>query len=372
MYAPPVRHGLHIPRSVPPSVAALVLAGIALVTWAAFMASSTSNESASVPEPAVDPAHVRSVAYSVPSSTHDEVWVRDIDKPASGRLLASFPVTLGLHLRGSASSTADMIAMARADLFGGGGRLVLLDSTTGASHEAQVPINYLTTFAWSRSGDRLAVAGPLRAVAGGSDQTAVLQFNPRTATAEELASFEGAREVAPVGYSFDGQRLFIVVVDQSGSALWEWSKQGLARRWVFSLGPTRDWSLSPDGTRLAFIDRLGAGERAYAGKVLTVATGTVRDTGAEANEYGSAWRPGAALPDFGGPGGTLALTDPAPGLYLIPMRFAPDGSSLAATVLARQADGETSREVEIVSADRRMRLSSEEGVEFLGWVRTTD
>src|SRR5690606_36709728 len=100
-----------------------------------------------------------------------------------------------------------------------------------------------------------------------------------------------------------GSRLFIVVVDNAGSSLWESRDGRLQKLTTFSPGPTRDWSLSPDGARLAFVDRLGVGARSYAGRTLTIASGAVTDAASTGNQLGAAWHPGRLTADFGGPDG---------------------------------------------------------------------
>jgi Tol biopolymer transport system component len=140
---------------------------------------------------------------------------------------------------------------------------------------------------------------------------------------------------------------------------------------VFSPGPTRDWSLSPDGARLAFVDRLGAAERRYAGRTLVIATGSVSDSPSQSDQLGAAWRPGSVVADFGGPGGTVRLTADAGQSYLMPVAWSPDGETLAATVYESGRDGnlQGGESVELVTPQQRLRISDVPGVRFLGWVQ---
>ena len=133
---------------------------------------------------------------------------------------------------------------------------------------------------------------------------------------------------------------------------------------------TRDWRLSPDGTRLAFIES-PVGDRSYAGRVLVVATGTVQNSQPAAEQIGASWRPGAVAPDFGGPGGSLQLQQPpAEGSYVIPIEWSPDGETLIATVLV-PADAPLdppAESTELVTASSRILLAEAPGARFLGWV----
>jgi Tol biopolymer transport system component len=167
-------------------------------------------------------------------------------------------------------------------------------------------------------------------------------------------------------------------VDPRGSNLY--SEQGGKSELVAEISPgrTRDWALSPDGSRLAFIDILSGGARAYVGRTLVIATGAITTLPAEKNHVGASWVPGSPLPSFGGPGGAWQLTDPAPdAAYLVPEDWSPDGSYLVATVYAETSD-RTSRPasaLELIKRESdgeestRLRFSDAQGAAFLGWVR---
>jgi hypothetical protein len=147
-------------------------------------------------------------------------------------------------------------------------------------------------------------------------------------------------------------------------------KDRLAR---FSAGPTAQWSLSPDGARLAFVDRVGLGTRTFAGRVLVLSTGVVTDVPARADQLGAAWRPGSVTPDFGGPGGSLQLSDPAAGDYVVPVGWSPDGTSLVAEIYRGDHDrAQEPPSLELVSPVHRQRLADEDGALFFGWVRNVD
>jgi hypothetical protein len=94
---------------------------------------------------------------------------------------------------------------------------------------------------------------------------------------------------------------------------------------------------------------------------------------ADKNQIGSVWQPGVEVPVFGGPGGQVVLSQPtAPGEYVVPVAYSPDGRTLAATVVAPGEDGTSvpSQSVELVTPSNRIPLV-EPGVKvtFLGWVQ---
>ena len=374
MYAPRTQQGFHVPKALKPIAFTMVAVGATVAIWAAFSARTTSNESAYVGAMLPDQASVRSVAYIVPRTGFDAVYVRPVDSAAEPRFIGSFPIILDLHIRGSVSPMADRAAILRADsIEGATARLTLMRVPSGDIVEAESGVDYASPLAWTPDGSVVAAVSSSRPAAG-KPSTSVLEFNAVTAASRQVARFEGALQAAPVGYSLDGSRLYIVVVDQSGSALWVAAGGRQERLSIFSPGPTSQWSLSPDGARLAFVARIGAGERTYAGKVLVLATGVVTDIASRSDQVGVAWRPGALLPDFGGPGGSLQLTDPATDGYVIPMRWSPDGRSLVAAVYGPTSAGSTASapSMELVSADRRVRLADDDGALFLGWVRNGD
>ncbi len=367
-----MRQGLH----VSPAFAPFLLAAGAMVAtvagWAIFMTRTTSNETRYAAVSPVAPESVRSVAYALSEGTEDVIYVRRADGSDAPRMLASFSSSfVDLDLRGSASPAADRLAVLRLSPTSDAGRLAFVLIPEGRVIEVEADFDYLSAIAWSNDGQRLALTRTDRGGSGPGRESVVSEVSAASGGVVEIGRFEGALQVVPVGYSVDGERVFVVVVDQSGSGLWtlERGRSRLLTR--FSAGPTRDWSLSPDATRLAFVDRLGVGERTYAGRILMIATEKVTNAAGGGNQIGAAWRPGAAIADFGGPDGSLALTEPSPGAYVLPLRWSPDGSTLVATVLVpgREAGEEATESVEIVTPTRRAPLSERGSARFLGFVR---
>jgi Tol biopolymer transport system component len=254
-------------------------------------------------------------------------------------------------------------------------RLSLVTLPGGETTTVEGSFDYLSTLAWSPDGSRVAVRSSTAVDESGRRHATVSEIDATTGAVAAVAEFDAVFEVAPVGYSIDGQRLLIVVIDQSGSTLWSERDGRLQKLAAFSPGRTLSWALNPDGSRLAYIDVLGAGERAYAGRTLTIATGAVTDTPSFDDQLGAAWLPGSEIPSFGGPGGSVRLSPEAREAgYVVPEQWSPDGSTLVATIYPANSDRSADRSgsIELVSPQGRIRLSDEAGASFLGWVRNVE
>lgn len=387
MFIPGARQRVAVPNLVP-TLALFIGAIIASVgVWAVVSTRTLSNEGAEALPAARFESELRSVAYLLPVAmqagsaevTQDILYVRRPGE-SEARAVSAFEIPFGapgLRAHGEASPAGDMAAIVhaapdRAEV----GRLTFVALPSGARVDADRPVDLLSPLAWSPAGDR--VAAVQRQARDGGVETLVIQFDVHTGATLDVASFQDAHQVVPVGYSPGGRRLFIVVVDKSGSTLWVRREDELERLHQFSAGPTRDWSLSPDGARLAFVDRLGVGDRTYAGKTLLIATGAITEAAPGGDQLGPVWRPGKAAADFGGPDGSLRLDAPGTdeAAYVLPMRWAPDGSMLVATIYSagREGTGTATESIEILpdrsrSAQGRELLAQQPGARFVGWVR---
>jgi hypothetical protein len=198
----------------------------------------------------------------------------------------------------------------------------------------------------------------------------IIEADPRTGASQALVTFSDVLLATPVGYGPTGDNLFIVTIGESGSWLWERSAdQQLLRRGQLATGRTTDWKLSPDGTRLAFIDVKG-GERGSTGKTFVFATGAVRTAAGAATQVGVTWKPGSALPEFGGPGGSIRIDTPeAEGAYIVPLEWSPDGTVLVAKVVEPRINSNQPgfARLELMSATSRLHASEKPGAIFLGW-----
>jgi len=387
VFIPGASQRFAVPNLVPTLALFLIAVSASLGAWALLSTRTLSNEGAEAVPVARLASDAGAVAYLAPSTvqvgdaevTQDVLYVRRPGE-SEARAVAAFEIPFGapgLRAHGEASPAGDMVAIVhatpdRAEV----GSLSFVALPSGARVVADRYVDLLSPLAWSSDSER--VAAVQRVARDGVVETQVLQFDARTGATIDVASFQDAHQVVPVGYSPGGGRLFIVVVDKSGSTLWVRHDGQLERLHQFSAGPTRDWSLSPDGARLAFVDRLGVGDRTYAGKTLLIATGAITEAAPGGDQLGPVWRPGKAAADFGGPDGSLRLD--APGTdetaYVLPMRWAPDGSMLVATIYSagRDGSGVPTESIEILpdlsrSSQSREPLAPQADARFVGWVR---
>lgn len=369
------RLSLHVPQALVPFGLAVCAILLTLFGWALLGPSNAGND---VVLNGPDISSIRSIAYTLPGDHFDDIVVQPASGATAPRVIATFPSggPTGFHTRGSASPLGDQLAVLWIPAFATTANLALVDLPSGRVRPVEGSFDSLSALAWAPDGTRIAATKTSEA--DGVKTIAVLEIEVATLQSRPLVAFENVIEVVPVGYSFDSSRLFTVVLDAKGSNLYveRAGKTELAAE--LSPGRTRDWALSPDGSRLAYVDVLSGGSRTYVGRTLVIATGAITTLPAEKNQLGANWMPGSPIPAFGGPGGAWKLTDPAAeSAYLVPEDWSPDGAYLVATVYSSAGD-KTSRPttaLELISRQTtttestRLRISEATGAAFLGWVR---
>jgi Tol biopolymer transport system component len=343
-----------------------VCAVVTAVLVAAVFTRSTSDDPAFTASGTGVAAAPGAIVYSVSTNGRDEIFVRNVEGDSPARRIAAFTYVYDLHLRGATSPSGEHLAVLHID--GGAGpaaSLSLIDLRTSERQDVAGGFDYLSRVTWSLDAERLALVRR----AEGTDPArgfALVEVAAGTRATSDLHVFTSALEVAPLAYREDGS-LLVAVVDDEGSTLWTFKEgKGAVQGPRFSSGLTGDWTLSPDGDRLAFIEHLGIGDRNRGGRVLSIATGRITAPSATADQTGAVWRPGSPVPDFGGPGGTVGLTVDDGGAYLVPISWTPDGRYLVANVVSATGEGLASQSVEIVSADRRVHLGHVGEARFLG------
>ena len=180
-----------------------------------------------------------------------------------------------------------------------------------------------------------------------------------------LETHPRAVAVAPLGFDGEG-RLLAVRIDGRGSTL---TREGAPIRWL-SAHITRDWSLSPDGTQVAFVEANLARGLRYLPRVVSVEGdgGVSAATTTTRQALGSAWAPEGDTPRFGrepnaSPGSVSAQ---GPGGFDVPLGYSRDGRSLA----VRHWSGPSfltpgTPRLEIVSGSGRQSLTGY--TRFFGW-----
>jgi Tol biopolymer transport system component len=379
VFFPGVRRAFHVPHAVVPTLLAMIAVLTGVTAWAIASRSNAGIEPPAHPLP--DIASIRSVAYTLPGHDFDDLVVRPADDSAAPRVIATFPNSgaTGYHIHGASSPLGESIAVVSLAPFTArsGASLSIVSSNGSVTRQIEGVFDYFTRIAWAPDGSRLAAVRYHEA--DGARMSSVVEIEPATGQVRTVAEFPDAIDVVPVGYSFDSERLYIVVVGNRGSNLHVERAGKVQLEAELSPGRTRDWALSPDGSRLAFVDILAGGSRTFVGRTLVIATKTVTTQPASADQFGASWMPGSPMPAFGGPGGSWQLTEPeSEGAYLVPAAWSPDSSYLVGSVYAPAGIEPPTRSLELVQREtattpgRRTVLSDEAGAAFFGWVKNLD
>lgn len=374
MLVPGIHHGFRAPRILLRIAFAVLVLGTVVGAWAVFAPGDVSTDGPALPFTANE--RIRSIAYIEPRDGRDQVMVRNSLPGSEPVSVYSFDIAIsGAHARGATSPNGERAAVLHSGT-SAAARMTLLRFRGASVDSAPVDgrFDHLSGIAWSPDSARLSAVRTVTR-SEGTGTLEVVEVDAANGATRVVTTVERAREVVPVGYSIDGERLFWVVVDSAGSNLWMERRGEVIRVGELSPGRTTDWTLSPDGSRLAFIDIVGAGARTHVGRTMAVATGAITTLPATGNQIGTVWRPGAVLPEFGGPGGSLQLSEPtSEAAYIRPERWSPAGDLVVATVFAEGSDrfAPVVQAIEIGSADRRELVTDVQGASFLGWIRDVE
>lgn len=356
----PVSSGV---RWLPLLAASLVVALAVAVAWS-VVSVRPARDPRPLAIPTADPAVVRAVAYVAHEPSGDVVYVRDPRSELPPRELLRLPRPFDVKAGGAAGPLGSHLAVL-SFTSAGRSRLHIVALPSGDLVTIEGGFDLAAPVAWDWDESRLAVASVESVRADGRRVVAVNEVR-LGGELRTVAEFTDIFQAAPVGYSPDGSKLYVVVLDPTGSVLWSVANDGAAVPVArLSAGPTSAWRLSPDGTQLAFLEVTGAETASYRGRLLTISSGAVADVPASGNQLGVAWSPRSLIPQFGGPGGTVWLSGTDPNsTYLIPAAWSPDASALLAEVV----DAETGTvSLEVVWAEGRLPLSSSPATP-LGWV----
>lgn len=385
MYVPPARHGLHLPEPVITAGLWILAVAIGLAAWGMLSTASIRTDDSYLTRDApalfpVDPSSFNAVAYTTRGDFADQVWLHPLSGDAEPTMIATVPhiysagVLANADVDGAVSPRGDAIALlsvtdsAEARSYA---ELSILSLTTGEMRTGFGPFDSLSPLAWSPDGLRLALVRSEPADESGRRASSIVEVDLVTGTSTVVAHFTGVFEAAPVGYSVNADRLYIVTVDNGGSTLFVEAAGELTPSGSLSGGRTRDWTLNADATRLAYIEALSASERAYVGRMFHIGVGEQSQVARiEGMQLGAAWRPGSPLPDFGSLDGEVWQLDPAPEspVFVWPLAWSPDGSTLI-TSIHNVEDGRVAPQgaLELVVSNERVLL--EDGARFLGFVR---
>ncbi len=276
--------------------------------------------------------------------------------------IARIPHLPGFASNGAVSPDGSRLALIVADT---GSRsqpvasLIVVELETGTVTRLLGGLDYLQRPVWASDSGSVVVTRSLDETPGSFTFVRVHLDGALTS----LGGADGVIGAFPVGFDNDG-RFVAVVIDGSGSAL---LRDGAMIARISSF-ITRDWQLSPDGSRVAFIETNTAGGLHYVARVARL-DGSA-DAGAQSvpgtgQQLGVAWAPGGS-PAFGAePGGGVSAQGGAAG-FDIPLAYTANGRALAVqhwTGASFAAPGRMT--IEVVADGSRQRIDGY--TEFYGW-----
>ena len=325
------------------------------------------------------------VVYSEFGETADTLWAANPDDPSDRTQLAVVQHALGFAISPSLSLGGVYVAYTVMPPSGPqAAELWVLDIESAEARSLAVGVDLLSTPVWSAQADAVIV----RRSDGGEDEAGnarLLRIDLSGTTAVLVSAAAG---LYPINFSPDGAWLYYAELSASGTDLVRVRAQGGALETLSHLsdGIARDWSLSPDGTRLTYLAQAdGAG---FGARVLDLSTGRavtpLRE--AVAAQFNPIWAPdgdltvgqlsggGSAL-RLSGEGGSLTpaaqLPRPEAGDgFDVPLSWSPDGVRLAVRAFEGTSTADPGPSwVVVVSADgERHQLSPLSDVTIAGWL----
>ncbi len=309
----------------------MVLALAALLAGAA--AISLLTQSGGPPETAF--ARAPSGHYAVLARNTGDATVVTVvgtGQRAAPMEIATVAHLRGTHLRGTVSPDGRHVALIAPDRLIAGqpiASLIALDLETGLLRRVGEGLQPLQDALWTPDSQAIIVTNAVRADTGLAVAVVRVEMDGAATT---LETHHGAVTVAPLGFDGEG-RLLAVRIDAKGSTL---TRGGVAIRWL-SEHITRDWALSPDGSRLAFVEANTGQELRYLPRVVATASagdGVVSAASAATmtrQALGAVWAPAGAQPLFGDepppspPGDVRAQTGSG---FDVPLGYSRDGGAL--------------------------------------------
>lgn len=293
------------------------------------------------------------------------VSVVGVDPEDAPMPIAVVPHLHGFSPRGAVSPSGRQVALITPDGAIAGravASLITLDLETGELRRLAEGLAPLQDALWTADSRAVVVTRNVHTGAGAL-AVAVAQVDLEGGETV-LETHTGSVMVAPVGFDAKG-RLLAVRLDARGSTL---TRDGIAVRWL-SAHVTRDWSLSPDGTQLAFVEANTWQGLRYLPRVVAIeGGGSVSAASASTPQaLGAAWAPSGGA-EFGREPYTPPGSVSAQGMsgFDVPLGYSRDGSSLAVRHWSGASFAEPGTpQLEIVSRLERRPLAG--FTRFFGW-----
>ncbi|MEZ4492467.1 MAG: LpqB family beta-propeller domain-containing protein [Dehalococcoidia bacterium] len=262
--------------------------------------------------------------YSTAGDTTDQIRVASSTHPETTVFIAEVSHLPGFFARGAVSPDGRQLALVVAD---GGTQaapeasLLVVDLETGKRTRAATGIDYLQTPLWEPDSDGVLVVDTVE------EGISLLRSDAGGGTAAHIRTYD-ATGFYPVGFNGDGALVSILLDGRGSTAVVDGEEVAL-----LSPSITRDWELSPDGTRIAFIETDMSSGVNYLPRIVSLASARVSAMAATADGQGLgvAWSPATGEPSFGlEPGGSGGVSAQSTG-FDVPLAYSGDGSALAVT-----------------------------------------
>ncbi|MGB2693903.1 MAG: hypothetical protein WBD55_01810 [Dehalococcoidia bacterium] len=378
--------------------AALLVAAIALSLGLTFRLRGFAGEQRPVADQLdglLSRAAAPAVVYSEFGEEADVFWAADPDNPAdrvelaTGRHAAGFGVTPALSPDGAHLAYAALPPDGDGLGLETAAELWMLDVANGDAQRLATGIDLLVPPVWSPDGGSVVVRHGLWRD-DGSASFALLRVDLSGATTTLVSA---PADLFPIDFSPDGAQLYYAALTPDGTALQRVALAGGAPEMLYRLsdGIARDWQLSPDGTRLAYMAQAPAdAQDAFDLRVLDLDTGDVQAPAADASPaFSPLWDGDGALTvgsvaAGGAPArydvGDAGIALDAPLLtaranragFDVPLSWSPDSNRLAARAFddVTASDAGPSRVVVLGTNGSRRALSSKSDIVIAGWLGT--
>jgi Tol biopolymer transport system component len=341
------------------------------------------------------------VVFSEFGQTADTIWAADPDDPAERARLAvvehAYVYGISPSLSPDGAHLAYTVLPPHAGQLGpdAPAELWLLETATGVTLRLAEGLDLLVAPVWTPAGDAVVVrASDGREGIDGSTQLLRIDLSGAATPVVEASA-----ALFPIDLSPDGAWLYYAVLSPGGTDLARAPVSGGGEMETvahLSDGFARDWHLSPDGARLAYLaEASGDAGMAFEARVLELSTGEVRTplTAAAASHFSPVWEGDGGLTigqltGSGGSGGApvrlnadgsaavSALPGPAGAStgFDVPLAWSPDGVHLAVRSFegASVAAPGPSRVVLVSGDGERRALSELSDVVVAGWLQASD
>jgi hypothetical protein len=319
------------------------------------------------------------VVFSEFGENADTIWVADPDAPAQRKALAQVPHATGFGILPSLSPDGTRLAYTVAATPDFKADLWVLDISGGEAERLASGLDLRAAPVWAPDSGSVVVRRS-EGAEGELGRSTLLRVD-LDANATVLAALD--TPLYGIDFSPDGAWFYFATLGPAGSDLARAPAAGGPVETIAHLsdGFARDWTLSPDGRRIAYLAQAGNGFAAF---VLDIERGAIETPLGEANgaQFNPVWQRSGALTigrlESSSAGGavTLDLSGrlrelPARGRgFDVPLVWSPDGRYLALRAFegSSTADPGPSWVYVLGSDGARHRLSDRSDVEIAGWL----